>query len=358
MCRLLTPNLSSKTSITMMGQTAAARHHSTEGRGRAREREGQKGVAASRRILLRKKLSFSKALKNNSESFSAQEDTPETQMPEADFHSSALENSVLHSTLSTNERIPPVVSCSAPSSLMVAVGLVRQADLPLSWLDPTSVFSCNGLYVPRDTRNSLSHSLSSRGNSIDKSPESTSGKTSTSKQSPPCILTSVSFTPCTPTYLGGINISPVVCLNRCPLSVPVPGSSHGNQSTSTDRRKRTNSVPKDILCSLSKEGSMAAGEENKENKSTIDREKMIKIKSSCSLPSSPIVLCTKLPLLKGQHGSKPPPPPLSLSLAVSPQLLQRKMREAQESASSTIENELATSTSVNEIHKSKNNIVS
>lgn len=356
MCQLLTPNLSSKTSTTIMGQIAAARHHSTEGGGRAREREGQKGVAASRRILLRKKLSFSKALKNDSESFFAQEDTPETQMSEADFHSSVLENSVLHSTLS-NEQIPPVGSSSTPSPSMVAIGLVRQADLPLSWLDSTSVFSCNGLYVPRDTRNSLSHFLSSRGNSIDKSPESPSGETSASKQSPPCILTSVSFTPCTPTYLGGVNISPVVRLNRCPLSVPVPGGSHGNQSMSIDRQKRTNSVPKDILCSLSKEGSMAAGEDNKENKSITDREKMIKIKSSRSLPSSPIVLCTKLPLLKGQHDSKPPPP-LSLSLAVSPQLLQRKMREAQESASSTIENGSATSTSTNETHKSKNDIVS
>ena len=42
------------------------------------------------------------------------------------------------------------------SPLMMALGLVRQSDLPLSWLDPTSVFSCNGLYVPRETRNTLS----------------------------------------------------------------------------------------------------------------------------------------------------------------------------------------------------------
>ena len=337
MCHLLTPNLSSKISTTVMGQAAAARHHSTErgGRVREREREGQKGVTASRRILLRKKLSFSKALKNNSENSSGREDTSGTQTPEADSQST-LENSILHSTLSSSERIPPVVSSSTPSPSMMAVGLVRQADLPLSWLDPTSVFSCNGLYIPRDTRNSLS----SRGNSIDKSPEPSSGKTSTSKQSPPCILTSASFTPYTPTCLGGVKLSPVVRLHRCPLSTP--DRAHGNQS---DRRKRTNSVPKDVLCSLSKEGSMAAGEENKENKST---EKMIRLKSSRSLPSSPVVLCTKLPLLKGQHDSKHPPPPLSLSLAISPQLLQRKMREAQESASSTS----------SETHKSKNDIVS
>ena len=233
MCQLLTPNLSSKTSTTVMGQAAAARHHSTEmgGRAREREREGQKGVTASRRILLRKKLSFSKALKNNSENSSGREDTSGTQTSEADSQST-LENSILHSTLSTSERIPPVVSSSTPSPSMMAVGLVRQADLPLSWLDPASVFYCNGLYVPRDTRNSLS----SRGNSIDKSPEPSS-------------------------------------------------------------------------------------------------EKMKQIKRRWSLPSSPVVLCTKL----------------HVPVHVSPQLLQRKMKEAQESASSTC---------ANETHKSRDDIVS
>jgi hypothetical protein len=73
---------------------------------------------------------------------------------------------------------------------------------------------------------------------------------------------------------------------------------------------------------------------------------MVRIKSSRSLPSSPVVLCTKLPLLRGHHSSKPPP---SLSVAVSPQLLQRKMVEVQRSASSTTENET---------HKCRNNIVS
>ncbi len=324
MCRLLTPNLTTRTT-TMTDQTAT-RHHSTERGGRAREREGQ-GAATSRRILLRKKLSFSKALKNNSESSSGQEDT---QISEADSHST-FENAILHSTPSTCERIPPVVSSCTPSPSMVAVGLLRQSDLPLSWLDPTSVFSCNGLYVPRDTRNSLSHSLSSRGNSIDGSPEP-SGETSTSKQSPPCPMTSASLTSRTPTYLG-VNISPVVRLNRC-----IPGSSHFNQSMSRNRRKRTSSVPKDVLCSLSKEDSTGR-EESKENKTITDKEKMIRIKSSRSLPSSPVVLCNKLPLLRGHHSSKLPHPPLSLALPVSPQLLQRKMTEVQRSASSTTENE-------------------
>ena len=324
MCCLLTPNL---TKTSTMCQTAD-RQHTTERDGRIRERERERqGAAASRKILLRKKLSFSKALKSGSESSSGQEDTPRTQMPEADSHS-ILEYSILHSTLS-NECLPSVVSTPSPS--MVAVGLVRQSDLPLSWLDPTSVFSCNGLYVPRETRNTLSHSCSkeseSCGSRVDpstKTPELL-GETSTSEQSPPCVLTSAPFTPRTPTYLG-VNISPVVRLDRCLLSIP--GSSHGNQSTSTNRRRRTASVPKDILCSLSKDS--MAGEENKENQMTTDTEKLTKLKSSRSLPASPVVLCTKLPLLRRQDNSKPP-----LSLAVSPKLLQQKIREAQESATST-----------------------
>ena len=322
-----------------MCQTAA-RQHATEKGGQARERERQ-GAAASRRILLRKKLSFSKALKSSSESSSGREDTPRTQMPEADSHS-ILENSIFHSTHS-NERLPSVVSFPSPS--MVAFGLVRQADLPLSWLDPTSVFSCNGLYVPRETRNTLSHSRSKEDESsrsqIDPSTKDNKsleplGEISTSEQSPPCILTSVSFTPHTPTYLS-VNISPVVRLNRCLLSIP--GNS---QSTSTNRRRRTASVPRDVLCSLSKDS--MAGEENKENKMTTDTEKLTKLKSSRSLPASPVVLCTKLPLLRRQDSSKPP-----LSLAVSPKLLQQKVSKAQESAS------LATG---NETQKREDNIVS
>lgn len=316
MCRLLTPNLST----TVTCQTAA-RQHSAEKGGRVRERERQ-SAAASRRILLRKKLSFSKALKNNSESLSAQEGTPETHTLEADSHS-ILENSI---------PIPSVVSTPSPS--MVAVGLVRQSDLPLSWLDPTAVFSCNGLYVPRETRNTLRRSLSkgseesSRANSFNLSSEEDidskgpdpRGITAASKKSLPCAA---SPSPRTPTYLG-INISPVVRLNRCLLLIP--GSSHGNQSASANRRRRTSSVPKDVLCSLSKDS--VAGEENKENKSTADTERLTRIKSSHSLPSSPVVLCTKLPLLRCHDSSQPAP----LSLALSPKLVQQKLRDAQESA--------------------------
>ena len=337
MCRLLTPNLTNKAS-TLLRQTSA-RQQSTA---TERERERQ-GAAASRRILLRKKLSFSKALKNNSEN---SEDTTRTQMSEVDSNSTC-ENSVLHSTPS-NERLS-----SVPYPLMMAIGLVRQSDLPLSWLDPTSVFSCNGLYVPRDTRNTLSRwSLSKeresscRVNSADLLTEINNspnppGKTSTSEQSPSCILTSATLTPRTPTFLS-MNLSPVVRLSRCLPSVP--GSSHGNQSTSTNRRKRTASVPRDVLCSLS--NNSMAGEENKENKTTItDTEKLAKIKISRSLPSSPVVLCTKLPLLRRQDSANP----ASLSLSVSPKLLQEKIIEAQDTASST---------TVNETHDWKDNLVS
>ncbi len=326
MCRLLTPNL---TKASAIDEPAAASHSTRQQRGglSGRERERQ-GAAASRRVLLRKKLSFSKALKNNSEGScqEATENAPRTLVPEADSHSS-LEHFIPHSTPSS-EQLPSVISSPSPS--IVAIGLVRQSDLPLSWLDPTSVFSCYGLYIPRETRNTLCRSLSKESESsrLDRceinaeisanlltSDNKTPEPPDENSTSPLCMLTSM-----TSPYYHGLNISPVVHLEKFPFSIP--DNSCNRQSASINRRKRTASVPKDILCSLSEDS--VADEEDKENRKTGDTKKLTRVKSYQSLPSSPMVLCTKLPLLRCQDNS--------LSLTVSPKLLKSKIREAQESA--------------------------
>ena len=313
-CRLLTPNLTKVGAVDTASRVA--RQHTAERDGFSGQGRERQSAAGSRRVLLRKKLSFSKALKNNSPNLEAVGNPPRMQIPVANSNSSS-ENSISHSTLS-KEPLPSIMNTPSPS--MVAIGLVKQSDLPLSWLDPTSVFSCNGLYVPRGTRNTLSQSLLKENErfQLDHGETSTkkSANLSTNDNSPeppgenstplPCILASP--------YYQSMNISPVVRLDK--FSFSSPDSSQNSRSAQTDhRRRRTASVPKDILCSLSND---------KESRKTM---KLSRIKS---VPSSPMVLCTKLPLLRHQDGSKPP-----LSLVVSPKILQCKIRELQESVSLT-----------------------
>ena len=259
-----------------------------------------------------------------------------------------------------------VQGAGAPSRLMVAVGLVRQSDLPLAWLDPSSVLSCTGLYVPRKTRNSFKcrslqkekekESKGSRLNSCDVDGEMTPllsadnvrscepySKMSTSSLSNPCVPTSVPISPRTPTSTTfsnftltsptyrGLNLSPALRLDRFPVSTS--GSFHSHSSGS-NRAKRTANVPSDKVCSLSCDVSYGKEEVNE---TTVVSKKLTKSKSSHSLPSTPVVLSSKLPQLKCDDQSSeglPSIPSPSLSIAPPPNLPQSKCVELQQSARS------------------------
>ena len=265
------------------------------------------GRGQERRGSLKKKLSFSRALNNYSEN----------------THHSDVGNRGLNSQSNSDNLIPHSNTCtpSAPSlsPSVFALGLVRQTDLPLTWLDQASVYSCNGLYVPRKTRDSL-HSLARRERSrlvrddiitgddrtkenfasaslppshpkgrqlwskmVDgKARRDAAGKSFTSVFS---TLRTPPYTPTSfpsPRHHPSLNLTPILRLDRCTLT-----SRNG-------RLRRTRSVPREVVCCSSKSRMTEGGERTSE-----DSGKLLRRTKSCrSLPSSPVVLCTKLPLLR------------------------------------------------------------
>ena len=336
MCRLLTLNL----------DRICAASHSTVGSGDNRKCVRER--CGSNRQL-RKKLSFSRALKSNSESAcqSAMGNSPKATVTLADSHSPGN-----YSIPQSNEQIP---STSPSPSVVVALGLVRQADLPLTWLNPTSVCSCTGLYVPRETRNShcslpRNERYQSLHGDVIQDETTCNSKTSDSPVAitssgtmkvadrtpePPNVLHHVNTSaipPCTPPsvsspYYHGLNISPVVRLDKCPFSPP-----NSCQSVPPNRMRRTASVPSDeVYCSAdSLVPELVAS----------DAKMLKKMKSSHSLPSSPVVLCTKLPLqdhsYHSSHGMTSSSTSrqnfaIPLPVIISPKLLQLKVSNIQES---------------------------
>ena len=351
MCRLLTPNLGLVHKAT---QSDESQSHVTE----------RRGNSGSNRML-RKKLSFSNVLKCKSGNSSRQDVESSISNPH-----STIKDSIPHST----ERVPSQTDVqhlgaitshshstfeNPRSPLVIALGLVRQVDLPLTWLDPTSVYSCNGLYIPRETRNSLcflSENKSSRlfhGNfAKNKATDhlNTSNLSSTASSDANQLSSSVmaiknsetqgenssrTKPPLTPTSspFHRLNLTPTLRLDRYPLS-----SLNSRHFTSTNRLRRTKSVPKDIHVACSTSVDLPSGRDEVVRIKS-GAKKLRKIKSSRSLPSSPVVLCSKLPLLKLQDclrcthkgGS-----PLStsrqgpLSVLLSPTLLQLKLGQVEE----------------------------
>ena len=345
MCRLLTPNLSP------VGMVA----HITDSRSPATKRRG-----SSR--MLGKRLSFLRAVKHkpvqhglgnsrlqsqsndeNSSPYSSEGVPSEFSQLHVDVQNSRVkifqshsicENSIPHSNCS-------VSSLSSVSPAMVALGLVRQADLPLTWLDQTAVYSCNGLYVPRETRSKLhsktkSSLLNHAGIIEDKNTDHSSagcslGDPSTSTKRYTDEKSMAPHTPLSSSF-HGLNLTPVLRLNRCPLS-----SLDSRQSLSSCRLRRSSSVPKE-MASSSSGGLSPVGDEVKKN----DTKRFQLIKRSVSLPSSPVVFCSKLPLAKlrnpshcsrndessspasGRSLSRPLPP-----IVLSPKLKLGKVKEFQ-----------------------------
>ena len=221
----------------------------------------------------------------------------------------------------SNEPQVPLVSPTAQS--VVALGLVRQNDVPLTWLDPASVYSCSGLYVPRKVRNNLcplpkkrdTRTCSSRlvhsriigddsnkpSNHLMAVNSTATGCTETGQFSSTmadktldvsCENSSSTVPPHTPTTLSSLQFlalkkSPVLRLDKCLLS---PNSCL-RQSLGTNRRvKRSDSLPKEVTCSTEILSVVEGG-----SKTANGNEKNQKKTKSChSLPSSPVILCNKL----------------------------------------------------------------
>lgn len=208
---------------------------------------------------------------------------------------SICENSTPHS----NSNVP---SLSPVFPSMVALGLVRQANLPLTWLDQTAVYSCNGLYVPRKTRSNLYSKIKSSplvhtGITKDRTTDHSSVGSSLvdPSTSAKCYTDEKSTSPHTrPSFsFQSLNLTPVLRLDRYPYSSLV-----SRQNLSTCRLRRSNSVPKEIVCSSSG-GLSLVRDDVKRN----GAKKLQLIKRSVSLPSSPVVLCSKLPLAKLRNRS-------------------------------------------------------
>ena len=303
MCRLLTPNLRQVGEVT----------HITNSRSPVTKRRG-----SSR--MLSKKLSLSRVVNGKSRQLALPEvensrlqsqSTDENSIPycsevipsehsKLDMQNSRVKISQSNSNSHSNTIMPSLFSVS-PS--MVALGLVRQADLPLTWLDPTAVYSCNGLYVPRKTRSSL-HSKtkssplvhqtaghSSAGNSFMVASASAEHLSSTTTEKNSETLDGKSMVLHTPasSSFHSLNLTPILRLDRYPLS-----SLDSRQNVSSSRLRRSSSVPKELACSFS-DGLLPGGDGEL---AEIGAKKMQKIKRSESLPSSPVVLCSKLPLSK------------------------------------------------------------
>ena len=109
---------------------------------------GVSGVRSKRRKI-RKKLSFSKAAKMNG-GLNVGKEGEGTGHHQSEGSSSELSNSSANPDDSFHLEEEMSQNCKVPH--VVALGVVKQSDIHLSWLSATDVYSCAGLYVPREVR--------------------------------------------------------------------------------------------------------------------------------------------------------------------------------------------------------------
>ena len=119
----------------------------------AQEEEKQSNVSKSAGHKLKKEHSFSRMVPGGWVSSAGEESIATSDRPQSDDRPTSATGET-HCTLGGSRKDADNSSLNDVSSVpyMETLGLIKQSDLPLTWLSSATVYSCVGLYVPRELR--------------------------------------------------------------------------------------------------------------------------------------------------------------------------------------------------------------
>ena len=128
-------------------------HHCPPPTHPAHEEEKQSNMSKPARHKIKKEHSFSRTVQGSWVSNAREESTATSNRQQPDDRPTSASDET-HCTAGGSRKGADKQSLndvfSAP--YMAALGLIKQSDLPLTWLSSATVYSCVGLYVPREFR--------------------------------------------------------------------------------------------------------------------------------------------------------------------------------------------------------------
>ena len=226
-------------------------HHCPPPTHPAHEEEKQSNMSKPARHKIKKEHSFSRTVQGSWVSNAREESTATSNRQQPDDRPTSASDET-HCTAGGSRKGADKQSLndvfSAP--YMAALGLIKQSDLPLTWLSSATVYSCVGLYVPREFRCKHLNLRSSNCTTIARAPsdggcgvdaslcmqESSNDKgkqpltdyresvlTDMCPMSPKAVYTlptdnlSVSTSP---SHQQAMHVSPQIHLRRCPVTPP------------------------------------------------------------------------------------------------------------------------------------------
>ena len=130
-----------------------ASHHCPPPTHPAREEEKQSNMSKPARHKIKKEHSFSRMVQGSWVSNAREGSTATFNRQQPDDRPTSASDET-HCTAGSSRKGADKQSLNDVSSApcMAALGLIKQSDLPLTWLSSATVYSCVGLYVPREFR--------------------------------------------------------------------------------------------------------------------------------------------------------------------------------------------------------------
>ena len=226
-------------------------HHCPPPTHPAREEEKQSNMSKPARHKIKKEHSFSRTVQGSWVSNAREESTATSNRQQPDDRPTSASDET-HCTAGGSRKGADKQSLndvfSAP--YMAALGLIKQSDLPLTWLSSATVYSCVGLYVPREFRCKHLNLRSSNCTTIARAPsdggcgvdtslcmqDSSNDKgkqpltdyresilTDVCPMSPKAVYTLPTDTlsvSTSPSHQQPMHVSPQIHLRRCPVTPP------------------------------------------------------------------------------------------------------------------------------------------
>lgn len=228
-----------------------ASHHCPPPTHPAHEEEKQSNMSKPARHKIKREHSFSRTVQGSWVSNAREESTATFNRQKPDGRPTSA-NDETHCSSGGSRKGADKLPLNDVSSVpyMAALGLIKQSDLPLTWLSPATVYSCVGLYVPREFRCKHLNLRSSNCSTIARAPsdggcgvdtsvcmqESSNNKgeqpltdyresvlTDVCPISPKAVYTLPTDTrnlSTSPSRKQAMHVSPQIHLRRCPVTPP------------------------------------------------------------------------------------------------------------------------------------------
>ena len=207
----------------------------------AREEEKQSNTSKSAGHKLKKEHSFSRMVPGSSVSNAGEESTATSDRQQSDDRpTSASDETHCTSGGSRKDADEPSLNDVSSVPYMETLGLIKQSDLPLTWLSSATVYSCVGLYVPREFRCKHLSLRSSNRITAARAPDGGCGVDTSSKDkgeqpltdyresvltdvcpmTPKALPTDNLSLSTSPSHQQAVHVPPQIHLCRCPVTPP------------------------------------------------------------------------------------------------------------------------------------------